>query len=199
MIPIRFAVRGLAALALLAGSIAATAAPWQWRDADGRMVYSDRAPPAEVRASQILRSPDVAAQPAGMPAPAAAGPTPSSGESANAVADTAQANAPAARASASAAPDRASSAPTWVEREAAFRQRKAEREAAEAKANEESERAAHARRACEETRRAIRTLESGLRLASVNAAGEAETLDDAQRATRLAAARSDLERNCTAR
>ncbi|MFO1299748.1 MAG: DUF4124 domain-containing protein [Burkholderiaceae bacterium] len=35
----------------------AFAGTWQWRDASGRMVYSDLPPPPSVPASQILRAP----------------------------------------------------------------------------------------------------------------------------------------------
>lgn len=185
MIPTRFVLRALAAV-LFVASTTAGAAPWQWRDAQGRMVYSDRPPPKEVRPAQILRS----------PAPAAA--RVSSGDSAAASSGDASAS-PTPSKSPAGVTAAAPAAPTWVERERAFRTRQAELAEEEAKAREESERLAGAERACEELRRSIRTLESGLRVVSVNASGESETLDDAQRARRLQSARADLERNCSAR
>lgn len=43
---------------LLAAALAAPAcAQWAWRDENGRTVYSDRPPPANVRSEQILRQP----------------------------------------------------------------------------------------------------------------------------------------------
>ena len=48
---------GVIAVAGLLFALPALADSWQWRDAAGRMVYSDLPPPAEVRAAQILRSP----------------------------------------------------------------------------------------------------------------------------------------------
>lgn len=191
MIPTRSVLCGLAAAFLVVWG-SAEAVPWQWRDAQGRMVYSDRPPPADVRASQIVRSP--AAPPATSASPgsatAASTPTPVPGAPEHA-------DAPAtARAGTSPA---AAPAATWVERERAFRARQAEREAKEAKARDEEERAALAKRACEDTQRTIRTLESGLRVVSVNTRGESETLDDAERARRLKTARADLERHCAAR
>lgn len=185
MIPTRFVLRVLAA-ALLVASTTAGAAPWQWRDAQGRMVYSDRPPPNDVRAAQIVRSPAPAATPASAASTDASTGAPDG------------ASAPPSSASA-AKPAAAPAAPGWVERERAFRARQAERAEEEAKAREESERFASAERACDELRQSIRTLESGLRVVSVNASGEAETLDDAQRGSRLKSARADLERNCSGR
>lgn len=185
MIPTRFVLRVLAT-ALLVASTTAGAAPWQWRDAQGRMVYSDRPPPTDVRAAQIVRS----------PAPAAA-PAPSGDAAAASNAAASSASSPPPNPSA-VTPAAAPAAPTWIERERAFRTRQAERAEEEAKAREESERLASAARACDELRQSIRTLESGLRVVSVNASGEAETLDDARRGNRLKSARADLERNCSA-
>ncbi|HEY0878158.1 MAG TPA: DUF4124 domain-containing protein [Zeimonas sp.] len=191
MIPTRSVLCGLAAAFLVVANTA-EAVPWQWRDAQGRMVYSDRPPPADVRASQIVRSPAAppAASPSSGSATAAPAPTPTPGAPDHAAAPATD------RAGASAA---ATPAVTWVERERAFRARQAEREANEAKAREEEERATLAKRACEDTQRTIRTLESGLRVVSVNTNGESETLDDAERARRLKTARADLERHCAAR
>lgn len=187
MIPTRFILRVLAA-ALLVASTTTGAAPWQWRDAQGRMVFSDRPPPNDVRAAQIVRSPTPAAAPA--PAGDAAAKAPNGAASSP---STPPSIPPAVT------PAAAPAAPTWIERERAFRTRQAERAEEEAKAREESERLAGAERACDELRQSIRTLESGLRVVSVNASGEAETLDDAQRGRRLKSARVDLERNCSAR
>ncbi|MCD6680735.1 MAG: DUF4124 domain-containing protein [Burkholderiaceae bacterium] len=179
----RFVPCALAAGALLLASASGQATPWQWRDAQGRMVYSDRAPPADVRSSQILRSP-VVAQPATGSRSAASSP----------------AEAPSAvEAAASPAKASAGATPTWVERERAFRQRMAEREASEAKQREDSERAASTKRACDEAQREIRNLESGRRVVTLNARGEPEPLDDVQRAQRLKTARSDLGRVCADR
>src|SRR5690606_31112161 len=55
--------RALAVAGLLI-ALPALAGTWQWRDASGRMVYSDMPPPPDVRASQILRAPTPASQPA---------------------------------------------------------------------------------------------------------------------------------------
>ena len=175
-----------ARLVLLAGlsfAAAALAAPWQWRDADGRMVYSDLPPPPEIRASQIVR----AATPNRAP-PAEA---PAQGEPA----------APQAAAAATASAN-ATAAPkppqTWAEKDMAFRKRIIEREEAQKKQREEEQQAADLTRACQEARASLRALESGMRMMTMNAAGEREAVDDAERARRTEATRKDIERSCRA-
>lgn len=43
------------AAALLLAAVSPAAAQWAWRDDNGRVVYSDRPPPASVKADQIIR------------------------------------------------------------------------------------------------------------------------------------------------
>ena len=51
-------------IALSLGALApAASAQWAWRDANGTLVFSDRAPPPSVKASQIVRQPGVSATP----------------------------------------------------------------------------------------------------------------------------------------
>lgn len=172
-----------ARLVLLAGlsfAAAALAAPWQWRDADGRMVYSDLPPPPEIRASQIVR--------AAMPNRAPPVEAPAQGEPAASQAATASATA----ATAPKPPQ------TWAEKDMAFRKRIIEREATQKKQREEEQQAADLARACQEARASLRALESGMRMMTVNAAGEREAVDDAERARRTEAMRKDIERSCRA-
>lgn len=168
-----FAVAGL----LLAGP--ALAGTWQWRDASGRMVYSDLPPPPSVPASQILRAPSPAT-PAGQPT---SSPAQAVGQPA------AAARAPAA-APASAAPR------SWAEKEQDFRKRTAAREEAERKQREESEQTARAARACQDARSALRTLESGMRVSTIDTQGERQVIDEAERARRIDAAREEIARSC---
>ncbi len=179
----RFVPCGLAVIALIVASTASWASTWQWRDAQGRMVYSDRPPPTDVRPAQIVRAPSTAER--GAPSTTSARASSSPTKDASEGEATAKVTASGAKAP-----------KTWVEREREFREREAEREAQAAKAREDGEQAAAAKRACEDAQREIRTLESGLRVVSVNARGEAETLDDAQRTQRLTKARADLGRLC---
>src|SRR5690606_40698760 len=131
--------------ALFVASTAAGAAPWQWRDAHGRMVYSDRPPPSDVRAAQIVRS----------PAPKAAS-TPSSAAAAEAPND-----ASASPSSPTVTPTSAPTAPTWVEREREYRARQAQRAEEEEKARDECESVAAAPRTYDARTRSSRNLQRG--------------------------------------
>lgn len=66
------------AVALMAGlHVSVTSAQWAWKDDTGRMVYSNLPPPANVKASQIVRQPTAAAPADAEPGkPAAAPPAP---------------------------------------------------------------------------------------------------------------------------
>lgn len=180
------ASRSLPRLLAVAGlllALPALAGTWQWRDASGRMVYSDLPPPPEVRTSQILRAP----VPLPAPQPAAVTPSPAPA-SAAAAEPRAAAGAPAAG---------APGAPrTWAEKEQESRKRAAERDEAEKKQREEREQQARTARACQELREAVRTLESGMRMVVLNARGEREVMDDAERARRVDSARKDIARHC---
>lgn len=177
----------LSAFAALAFTTFALAAPWQWRDADGRMVYSDQPPPPDVRASSIVHAPVQPARPAVATAPEAP---------AAQLAGAANAAAPAATGTGAAAPPRAPR--TWAEKDMAFRQRMIERDEAGKKADEEQSLAARKARACDEARASLRALDSGMRLMTVNPRGEREPIDDAEHARRTSAAKQDIAQACGA-
>lgn len=159
--------RGLA-LALLAFSTLASA-QWVWRDANGRITASDRAPPREIAERDILQRP--AANEIRRPA----------------AAPGAAASAPAA------APNRAA---TPLEREVEAR-KQAEKAAADAKAKAEEEKIAAARADnCRRARNALATLQSGTRLVRTNDRGEPEVLDDAGRNAELARVREAIASDC---
>lgn len=174
------AFRPLTRMLAVAGlliALPALAGTWQWRDASGRMVYSDLPPPPDVRASQILRAPG----PTGAPQAASSSAAP----------------APAAALQPRSAAAGATAAPrTWVEKEQESRKRAAEREEADNKQREEREQLARTARACQDARAALRTLESGMRMAVLNAQGERETMDDAERSRRIDSARQEIARSC---
>jgi hypothetical protein len=156
-------------------------AQFQWRDANGRMVYSDMPPPASVAPDAVIRAP---ARPA--PAGGAGG----SAESPTAAgADAAQPE----RAAPAAAP-----APTAADRELEFRKRRMERADAERKAAAAAQTAQLRASVCEDARSSVRALESGMRVSRVNAQGEREVVDESQRAARLDAARKAVKDNCGA-
>lgn len=77
-------------MALLCAAPFVAAAQWQWLDKDGRKVYSDRPPPSDVPAKNIVRTPgggtlsSYSTDPANAPAPAAAASLPLTGAAADA-------------------------------------------------------------------------------------------------------------------
>ena len=164
-------VAAIAALALAGAT--ATAAQYQWRDAHGRMVYSDLPPPSTVEPSRILRAPEVpqAATPAASgvaPVAAARDKLPATNDARLSIAD----------------------------REMAYRKRAAEAAEEQKKASETSRRKLELAQACSDAQGDIRSLESGQRISRINAAGEREYLSDAERAGRLQAARKSVGERC---
>lgn len=157
--------RGLLLCCALFYSVAAQA-QWAWKDDNGRVVYSDRPPPASVKQDRIVRQPGAA--PVTHPAEPAAN------------AKTEAASAPK----------------TWAEREAEFKKRQAERAEGEKKAAEESALQAQRRVDCERARSYLATLESGTRIARTDANGERSYLDDAQRTAETARARDIMAKTC---
>lgn len=148
-------------------------AQYAWIDEKGTRVFSDRAPPASIPASRILKAPhrlDPRVAPAGAAADASAPPSPA--------------------AAASAAPKPA--APTLAEQEADFRKRAAQRVADDAKASQEAQRKATLAEQCAALRRNATALASGVRMREFNAKGEQVFLADDERARRLAQAQSSL-------
>lgn len=146
------------AIAGLSLSVSAWA-QWQWIDKDGRKVFSDRSPPAEIQEKDILKrpgamSPSSPASPAGNRAevaPAAVGKV---------------------------------GAPRLSGKDAQLEARKKQAEDAEAalkKAEDEKTAKAMADN-CARAQRGLASLESGVRIAVSNARGEREIMDDAARA-----------------
>lgn len=143
----------LAAVIGLAVAVPA-AAQWKWRDKRGQTQYSDLPPPPGVPESDILQR------------PAAAG-------ARRALVVTAPASA------ASAAPLSAARA---SDPELEARRKKAEQEVADKKKAEDAKIAATRADNCVRAKDQLRTLDSGIRIARVDAKGEREILDDAARA-----------------
>lgn len=149
------------------------AAQYQWIDKDGRRVFSDLAPPADVPASKIVSRPQAAVRAA--PAPAA------------------PASAPALAATSS----KATNAPA-IGVDKALEEKKKQAEAAEAarlKAEEARQAAARADN-CQRARSAKTALESGARMGRTDAKGERHILDDAERAAELRRVNEIIGTNC---
>lgn len=160
---------GLLVCLLLA---APAAAQWAWRDENGRLVFSDRPPPAGVKAESIVRQPG--AQSAPLP------PTTDSGE-----------------VKAGAKGETKTGPKTIADREMEFRKRQQERAEAEKKQAEEQAQAARKAQECERARGYLRSLEEGQRIARTDAQGNREVLDDAQRAAEIQRMREVVSRNCS--
>ena len=159
---------------LLATAIAACSIPamaqWQWIDGQGHRVFSDRAPPADIPAKNILRQPGgslAAAQSSAAPA----------------------ADAPVAKAA-----DKP--ADKGVDKGLEEQKRKQEQKEAEAKQAEQAKRDAQRADNCNRAKQAKTTLESGRMLSSVNAQGERGFMDEATRASETKRANDVIASDC---
>lgn len=150
-------------------------AQYSWIDDKGTRVFSDRAPPASIPASRILKAPHKF-DPRAAPAEAAA--------------SAASASAPTVPPSPAAAAK--PTAPTLAEQEADFRKRAAQRVADDAKAAQEAQQKAAQAAQCAALRRNVTALSSGVRMTEFNAKGEQVFIADDERARRLAQAQSSL-------
>lgn len=175
--------RRLAALAIAtvaAVYVSGAAGQWAWKEDGGRVVYSDRPPPANIKSTQILRQPTMAT-----PAPAPQAATPGGA--------AADGERPAASPAASPAP----SAPKSIaERDMEFRKRQQERADSERKAQEEQQKSAAKAAECERTRGYLRSLEDGTRISRTDASGNREYIDDAQRAAEIERTRKLVPQLC---
>jgi Domain of unknown function (DUF4124) len=169
-----------AALAAVVACVQPAAAQWAWRDAAGKMVYSDQPPPKSVPSKDIVRQPQV---------------PPASRQTA-VEAPQSEAATDAKPSSAAAQPPARPRAPTLIEREMDSRRRQVELAEAEKKAADEEALRAKLAADCERMRGYLRALEGGFRVARVNAAGQQEILDDAARAAERERTRSEIEQQC---
>ncbi|MDP3135799.1 MAG: DUF4124 domain-containing protein [Burkholderiaceae bacterium] len=151
------------------------AAQWQWLDRDGHRVYSDRPPTPDIPDKSILKRP-------GRPAAAAVAAQPDA--SAAGAALNAKVAASAARGG----------------KDPELQDKKKQAEAAEAaKKKADDDRVANANReACARARQNKATLDSGMRIARLNAKGEREVLDDPARAAELQRIQGVIDTTCRA-
>lgn len=165
----------------LAATLAAHA-QYQWIDKDGRRVFSDRAPPADVPPKNVLSQPRGSqAVIRGTPVvPTAATSAPAAGE-----APTAARPAPAA-----------SGATAGVDKALEEKKKKAEQAEADKKKAEDAKLAAARADNCKRAMNAKATLDSGMRMARTNDKGEREVLDDAQRAEELKRVNAIITADC---
>jgi type IV secretory pathway VirB10-like protein len=147
-------------------------AQYSWIDKDGRRVFSDRPPPIDVPEKNVLSKPRDRSGNAALAAPAAE-------EAASAVA------APASR-------------PVTVGVDKALEEKKQQAEAEQAAKQKAEEQRVAAARAdkCKRAMSANASLDSGMRMARTNDAGEREVLDDDQRAAERARAEKIIAADC---
>ncbi len=155
-------------------------AQWQWIDKGGKKVFSDQPPPLDVPEQAILHRPGTP------PRPGASAATPTSG----AAAPAGVAGATPARAAAGAAP------PPGVDRELQEKTRRAEDAEKARRAAEEQKMAAARSDNCARARQGQAALDSGMRIARLNAQGEREVLDDAGRAAEQRRLQSVIASDC---
>jgi Domain of unknown function (DUF4124) len=160
----------LTLLAAATGAIAAT--QWKWKDAEGRVQYSDRPPPSSVAEGDILD------RPRGTKARAATAPMADASS-----ADISKASGP-----------KPSVKATDPQLEA--KKRKAEEEAAKDKAEEDPKKVQARAEACQRSRNYEKSLTEGMRISRTNAKGEREVLDDAGRAGELSRTKEMIAANC---
>jgi hypothetical protein len=189
--------RLLAGIAMV-GAVAAQA-QWQWLDKGGRKVYSDRPPPADVMEKNILKRPG--GQAAAASAVAAAQAAAAAATTApDAAAGIPQAVAPAAPATAaSGAASAVGNLPklSSVDKELEAKKKKAtDAEAAKRKLEEERVSKGKADN-CALAKQAKATLDSGMRIASTNAKGEREVMDDAGRAAEVKRVQGVVKSDCS--
>ncbi|MEF9995690.1 MAG: DUF4124 domain-containing protein [Burkholderiaceae bacterium] len=157
--------------AVLAQPLAAQA-QWAWRDTNGTVVFSDQAPPASVKANQIVRQPRAAAV--------------------NVTPDQAPAAAPT-QSSAAAKP---AGLKSLAERELDFQKRQKESAEAANKAADDERQQSRQAAECERARGYLKALESGQRVAQVSPSGQRSFLDDGQRASEIERSRQSVQTFC---
>lgn len=154
-------------------------AQWQWLDKNGKKVFSDQAPPPDIPEKNILRR---------------VGPPPVARSTANPNVDAAPAEGTADAAPAPKAA--AAPKPTGVDKELEEKTRKAE---ADEKARQAAETAKVAKAKadnCALARQGKATVDSGIRIAKVNAKGEREIMDDSARAAEQKRIQSVIDSDC---
>ncbi|MFC5522801.1 DUF4124 domain-containing protein [Polaromonas jejuensis] len=163
-------------LALACGSFTLTAfAQWQWIDKDGRKVFSDRSPPAEIQEKDILKRPGGSYRMTAIPASET----------------TAAPPATAASSGKTGAPKL-----SGKDKELEARKKQAEGEEAAKKKAEEEKQAVAKAETCDHAKRYLATLQSGIRISNANAKGEREYMDDTKRAEEVKRTQGVADSSC---
>lgn len=154
-------------------------AQWAWTDKDGRKVFSDRAPSADVPDKSIFKRPGSGAR------------LPSQDLTLNAVPGE-----PAPKTSAPTAQAGGKAPPTGIDKDLVERKKKEElAQAAQRKAEEDRISKAKADN-CQRAKLAQKGLDSGVRISHINSQGEREIMDDAARAAETKRVQSIVDSDC---
>ena len=161
------------ALVLIAAAFMAFPAwaQWQWLDGYGHKVFSDRSPPPEIAEKDILQRPSTSTRIILEPDAAAATAPKSNGVK------------PVAKSS-----DK--------DTELLAKKKQAQAQEAEAKKAEEEKNTKARISNCERAKTSLMTLQSGIRIATVNAKGEREFLDETKLAQETKRVQETIESNC---
>lgn len=151
----------------------AAMAQWLWVDKDGRKVFSDRAPSADIPQKNILKKPGGTAA---LPAP---------------ITETAAVPAPLVASKVSIPK------PSGKDAQLEARKKQAEAEEDAKKKAEEEKLAKSLAENCDRAKRALVTVRSGARIAVTNAQGEREVMDDDNRAKEVKRLQGIAESDCS--
>lgn len=168
-------------------------AQWQWIDADGRKIFSDKAPPPSIPESQILRDSNGRPYiPVGKAKIARDEKAPTYGfkEYDPAAAAAASASAAAATKASAKGQKTASKTPQELEQEKKAEDERLAKEA-EAKRKEQERKAAN----CKTIRGNLAALDSGRRLATYDEKGERSIMGDTERAAERKSLEASLKEN----
>lgn len=154
-------------------------AQWAWTDKDGRKVFSDRAPSADVPDKSIFKRPGSGARP------------PSRDLTLNAVPGE-----PATKASAPTPPEGSKPNASGVDKELAERKKKEEQTQAALRKAEEDRITKAKVDNCQRAKLAQKGLESGVRIGRINSQGEREIMDDAARAAEAKRIQAIVDSDC---
>jgi cytoskeletal protein RodZ len=153
------------------------AAQWQWIDKDGRKVFSDRPPSADIKDKDILK------QPGGRGRASVAVKPSESGDAATPAVPVATAKEAAPKLSGKNA-------------ELEAKKKKLEDDEAAKKKAEDEKVALGKADNCERAKKAVTTLQSGVRVSTTNAKGEREFMDDNTRATETQRLQGIVDSDC---
>ena len=146
-------------------------AQWKWKDAAGKVQYSDLAPPPGTPDKDILQ------RPAGQKLQVFVIP-------------------PAGSASAAAAPAPVASGPSKADQDAQARQKQQEQEQAANQKEQVAKQAQQKRENCSRAQDNLKMLQDGVRINRLNEKGERVILDDAQRAEEMRRTQGTIASEC---